>query len=333
MKTITRYIYFTLLFYSLSSCSFDLNLEFHDSKSEIVVNALFSNRDTAFLYLSRSKSIIKSLKYDTLIPDANVFCIVNQKDTIRFKKAPHIDKVKYSSNVIPSPGKLYELFVIIEEYDTIKSKMLMPTAVDIDSLYYYITPNNHSTMMDINLFVEFLDPNIANFYFYSFKAYQGVFTRKFDVGSPPIYYEMDYSQEITNNMYWWVDDAIAGEFNKYTAPQLYVFKDDSFAGARGKVGINLMGEQQYVGSDYDSIMLIPQLYALTSDFYYYCESLNKQEQAKAINLNDPINTYSNIDNGVGVFAGFTISEDTLYIGYNEMKGKEVMNSRINISNK
>ncbi|MCK5137462.1 MAG: DUF4249 family protein [Bacteroidales bacterium] len=128
--------------------------------------------------------------------------------------------------------------------------------------------------------------------------------------------------EIYTNQY---TEILTGDLPKH---QLYLnngllFNDDEFNGSGKKISgtattfTRPWGDFSDVEEDmkYDKSKLYIKLYSLSSDAYYYFSGYARQMATENDVYSEPTPIYSNIENGLGIFAGENITSEELVIQY------------------
>lgn len=93
---------------------------------------------------------------------------------------------------------------------------------------------------------------------------------------------------------------------------LDLFSDQSFFGISYPVEFSIRLDYLFTANDIDSLVLFTGL--VSEPFYRYYESLKAQEEygVGLVNLTDPPKAYSNVENGLGIFAGYNTINFTIY---------------------
>ena len=59
--------------------------------------------------------------------------------------------------------------------------------------------------------------------------------------------------------------------------------------------------------------LFLELRSVTEEYYRYFAGLSRQKQSSDSPFSEPVIIYDNIDGGLGIFAGYNSSVDSLYL--------------------
>jgi len=281
------------------------NYTFPDVEKKLVLNGLF-NTDSVFsvkvsqTYPSYDKD---PLRY-TYIENASVELYVNNEF---FESLTQTYEGKYRSNsYIPETGNNYKVIINAPGFDTIQANSHIPSPVNItiDSLYPVIIEKKDYLACEISI----NDPEGDNYYYLTSRTI-------------PDYYPSNISSNDTYN--YWIDDDKIGQWSSFeeVVPEVFVFSDDNFNNSLFQFTI-------YASPLYNSHELLKvyfSLYSITEDLYNYLKTLNNQYHTNISNLADKTPVYNNIENGLGIFSGYSCKQDSfifegseteiLYYGY------------------
>jgi hypothetical protein len=70
--------------------------------------------------------------------------------------------------------------------------------------------------------------------------------------------------------------------------------------------------------DFEAILIIPRLYSISADTYRYFKSINVASKNFESLIAEPTKTYTNINNGLGIFGGMAMGTDTIMIMTNDL---------------
>ncbi|OFX45366.1 MAG: hypothetical protein A2046_06545 [Bacteroidetes bacterium GWA2_30_7] len=300
------FILFTFTFYS---CRKVIDVELPSKEGKIVINSFFNNNESLIINISKSLHILDN-KESKLLDDA----IVNIYENNVFKeKLTNINNGNYIANTfIPSFDKLYKVNVSYPDLKDAYSENMIPMPIkiiSIDTSTVYTTNNN--TGMNQNggnsypqyqLKIKFKDnESVKNFYSLNvFVKNQNSYIKS--------------SQNIQLNNYYPIyftstDLIIESMQNNATA----FFSDDFINGKEYVIIINI---DKYNFPNTNNEVLVV-LNSVSEDYFLYSKSYNLYQSVKGNPFAEPVQVYNNIENGYGIFAGY--SSDTLGLnlaGYN-----------------
>ncbi len=254
----------------LTSCIRVVDLEVEQIPHLLVVNCFFTEGEAFRVHVSRLASYPDLTERN--IANAHVTISANGKS---IGMLSYLEKGIYSNPVIlPEPGKLYQLTVEAEGFPQASAQDSLPKPVPIDSVTYTPKVGKYDDGIDFNQFsVWFRD--IPGKTWYSIKI------SPFDIFSTdPVI----------------AAEGVTGEDFK----SWFVFNDTLISNHSYCLKINV---GDYYHTSESRIMLVSGTYP----YYQYLKRLFKhgsysyQDPFKPYN---PVPLYSNIKNGLGIFAGF-----------------------------
>ncbi len=90
----------------------------------------------------------------------------------------------------------------------------------------------------------------------------------------------------------------------------YLFNDENFDGEKKTIVFNVDGYYQNIEKD---AYLFFQLFHLTEDFYKYYSTVLNQHNTQQDVYSEPVQLYTNVQNGLGLFAGASLTEENILI--------------------
>ncbi|NJK86698.1 MAG: DUF4249 family protein [Bacteroidales bacterium] len=88
-----------------------------------------------------------------------------------------------------------------------------------------------------------------------------------------------------------------------------IFSDRLFEGKNQTIQFYFTSHMLYdYYNEYDSISITIQLRSVTKDYYLYMQILEKHLSVRNDPLSEPVHAYSNVENGFGLFSGYSASE-------------------------
>ena len=253
---------------------------------KIVVNSFFSSSKNWKVFLTKSLSVTDTGKLD-YIDNASVLIKDEQNKIVDVLQ--HDSLGIYSGSSIPQLGERYKIEVEALEYNSVYAEDYLPNEVaisNVDTLTSYL---NNEKILDLDIAIN--DPILEENYYYL----------KVNVGLNTVdgFYETKRLQILVNNPLYensgperWENKAIFTDF---------LFNGDS---KTIKTAIKLpivVNDVAYNLSDLDYLEI--RLNNLTKSKYLYKKSYDLYENASGNPFAQPIQVYSNITNGIGIFAG------------------------------
>lgn len=283
-----NYLAPTLLLFLLTAMScvktIEIDLPEHDPKA--VVNCLFQTDSLFSLELKRSHSIFDTIPLPLTNATVELFNGGQIIDTFYY------DEGRYHSHIFPQRNTNYHIEVAMSEGEKVTSDSYIPNTPILeflslkDSIY---TDNEGDFISQMNIVVS--DTSYSDNYYelkllYKFINYQN------DTVVSSVYYDLINDPVLEN----------VGLLNYY--PDYLIFSDALFNGEDYQMTINFRQ-----GSNAESYGLIIILRAVTKEYYEYRKTLTLHIEGKAGDIwngvGEPLQMVSNINNGYGIFAGYS----------------------------
>ncbi|MCK5823718.1 MAG: DUF4249 domain-containing protein [Bacteroidales bacterium] len=293
-----------LIIFLLTSCRKPIDMDLHNIKSQLVVNSLFSPDSLFKVNITKDISPLKRIRnYDSsgnCFPDSQNNYIDVKATVLLYENNNFIDTLKfiknsnYRSKFKPSVNNDYKIVVEAQDYTTVEAHNDIPKKIPITSISKEKKEDIEGDYAWYNIYINFKDPvEEKNYYLLR--------------GVPQYINFCELSSE----------DPVISKWDVYNN-KLFVFDDELFNGKNYQ--LTLKGFVDEWRLDYmDSLKYLAfNLHSITKEFYFYAKSCNSQA-AKGDELFDvfqqglsePIPIYTNIENGLGVFAGYSVSSDTV----------------------
>lgn len=305
-----RKLIYILLIISLTSCSFDLNLETGDVKEKLVLYCFPLNFDTTAIQLSRSIPVGTN-KGDTSVRSAKVNFTVNgeeqniywNEDSISSLPAQcyyALGKLK-KNDVIQIRANIEGLTPInaqtsIPDEFPLKAINLIPVEESGDNLQIQITFQDNAATKDyygiriMKQEVTIMDDEVDS----------SLESIELDLKDEPLLNKITDLDEIfmlsngyVNNLYIWNDEKIQGQ--EYTLHLTTGYQEDF--------------NSEWTGSAYKAEYKV-YLYSFSHDLFKYLDTLNKTNSNNLGNhgFSPVLYQFSNVVGGIGVLGGCQIKE-------------------------
>ncbi len=312
------------LFYS---CQKQVEIQIPKSPPKLVVNCLFT-QDSIFKVQLASSSYIFDTTY-RYIDNATVNLFANN---ILIEKLNYKGKGKYeTATYTPNTHIKYRIEISAEGYETVFASSELPPKVQINNInaniYSQETDNNE---LYSNIQIEFSDPDeIKNFYEllipYNYEEYN-------IIQNPDLCFEPD--ELINDTICKHTSSGFAHIYSnspvfstiftsrKKTIFENYipaVFSDNLFNGENYTVNVDFL-DGSYNLPDTAKFNIL--LNSISEDFFKYLsvKSINQNTSGNEFldelwdgwQIDEPIQMYSNVKNGYGIFAGYNLSIDSIF---------------------
>lgn len=284
------------------SCEKVIPFEGDLNTPKLVVNSIFESDSTFKVHISSSRSVIDISPFQN-VEDA-VVKIKDDNGSI-IETLNHLDNGFYLGQVFPEQNKTYQLEVIHPNYNNITSTDSLPIPITINSVdtSTIIDPINENRLQII---LNFDDPeNSQNYYLIETSS---VNEKLVIENSDTLEYELD---TILNQTMILTDEVFQDGSSPFREQGL--FNDLLFNGQNKNLELEIPNDEYWNFSDgstemsYKRLSLTLYLHNISKSYYYYRTSLELYQNASGNPFAQPVQVYSNIDNGFGIFAGSQVS--------------------------
>jgi hypothetical protein len=280
------------------SCEKIIDISIPDQKRKIVVNGLISSEKPVQINLSRSLSVLEK---DTLMPIKGGVVNLFHDSNLVGRLIEGSDGNYRLPDFLPQVGQSYKLTASFDDLDPVEALAVLPPVVPIVSVDT-ATLVGEWGQSELRVSVKFVDPpdrhNIYGFgvdvtykeFDYQINGYTG---RKL---SHPVY------------LYGGSDQFTKEEAHNFGG-QLY-FEDLLF---NGMTKVFEFGVSDYAFFESDTVWLDVKLEQIDPSYFLYAISNEAYQSANGNPFSEPVQVYSNIKRGYGIFAGSTVSRITILV--------------------
>lgn len=279
----------------LNSCEKVIPFEGDIDSSKLVINSIFESDSVFKVHVSGSRSVIDTSSFQNIV-DAIVKIKDENNNLIEFLS--HTNNGFYTGQNIPEENKTYTLEVEHSNYTNIMASDSLPSPITINNV-------DTSTIIDaingnrLQITMNFNDPiTIENFYLvetYAVIEYLLIY----DLDT--VEYEIDTSQQTM----FLTDEVFQNGGSPYRDQGL--FNDLLFDGQSKSLEIEIPNNFKANEDDYEwrsnTLGLRVYLHNISRSYYYYRTSLEQYQNASGNPFAQPVQVFSNIENGFGIFAG------------------------------
>ncbi len=280
-------ILFTILI-SLLSCRKEINIELPESSPRIVVNSFFTDNSQIKVHLSKSIGMLENI-----FPECTDATIIVSENNI-ITDTMYMESGYYCSHITAEQNKKYSLKVIAPGIDTVFCEDIIPEKTILQSVVY-------TDSVSINQ-----DGDIINELRLDFQDFAG-----------PGFYEVEL---VSNDNYFiWFDKnsdpVITSTGLLDYDPKTLIFTDKMFDGEHRSVKV------YFYTQHYRDFNLKIILRSVSESYYKYREKqfayLFSLDYDIFSGMSEPINLYSNITGGYGIFAGYSSDEKEITVPINQ----------------
>lgn len=274
----------------ISSCEKILDVDLPDSDRRIVINSIF-NTDSVFeVNLSKSLHVLDNNQM-LFLPGASMKLYEND---VFIDSLIYIENGNYTTDdFFPSAGKKYRLEVDYLGLNHASAENSIPDDIEILSVDTMSVKRNDENKIKCTL--KFKDPSGSNYYV--LKAYRYFRYDNYELGTTDSsfsYIYIDSDDPVIDT-----DGGLMGEI---------IFTDELFNDKEYNLYLYI-SEWDVCNYDMssDSAYVYFQLRSVSPEYFYYTKSLNQYYNTHGNPFSEPVQVYSNVKNGFGIFAGFSNS--------------------------
>ncbi len=294
IQKITIYSLFVLL--SLS-CRKELPFKSTAQQSRIVVNSLFATDSTLRVHVSRSSSVMDTANHK-VITDAMVE-IYNAENTLITTLDYTKEGVYNNVSFYPSQNEVYHLKISADGFESVSSSESIPQPVVIVGVDTVSTTNKEGEPI-LEVSVHFKDPgNIRNFYLIEMVV---IGMMPIDIGGDSLNFRQQERMSSNDPNIETVNQFI---FNGYSnASDYLILSDKNFDGTTYTLNFSIINWHQWSDSQMTGQI---RLLSTSEAYFNYRKSYEEYVNTQGNPFANPVQVYSNIENGIGIFAGGTLT--------------------------
>ena len=219
-------------------------------------------------------------------------------DTVVWRKE---NLYRSERGIKPEPGVAYTVRVSVPGYPSAEATSSLPSSpsVTLESISINNGTDYYSRTLEITTAI--LDQADRNDFYLAGASYQLL---ELHSGQDGVYDDTVYVRQFGTLETINVQSTQLQEFK--------LFSDQSFYGITYPLTFGVLLDESFVMTNPDFLTLY--VGAVSEPFYRYYEALEAQKNYGAgfVNLTDPPKAYSNIEGGLGVFAGYTTTDFSIY---------------------
>lgn len=292
-----------IILLALWGCRKEVNIDLDDRDKKIVLNSILSQGDPILVNLSLSKGILED---DYPMDYIENGLVILSKNGVAIDTLSHDSNGNYISKFQPETA-IYEIDVWSPQYNKVHTSTEIPSPVSISSIDT-ASVTGYEQRFDFTYEYQALEcrlkitdpPNETNFYLLSVEnevhdSLSGIFKL-------PVYYRSP-------------DPVLASDKNNYVSlpggDYGALFTDEIFNGTTYRLVIHV--ERYAFMEGYNKMVF--KLHSLNRELFLYLKSLELYNQSKFGAFSEPVQVYSNIENGFGIFCGYSTSSNSIEFDY------------------
>lgn len=298
-----------------ASCEKKLDINLPDSEKHIVLNGIINPDSLIKVRISKSQNVLDNSDIEYL----------SEADVKLFKDGEFLENLTstgsgyFISSINPEINAVYKLTVDYSVLNSVSTQNVLRNPVSIISVdtSKHITINDYGdgytdTAITMDFKIKLHDnANTSEFLFLSLTSMKPVYDYNGDIPYLTGYEEV--SEYFDSN-----DPVFRDGNNDFTIEKSSgkIFKDELFNGNDYEIEVNIQHYfSMYQPEHFDSSMFYIKLYTVSEDFYKYVKSYNLNQQSEYDPFAQPVQVFTNIENGLGLFTGYTIDTDSLIIEF------------------
>ncbi len=317
-----------------SSCTDEIEISDASITQSLVLNSIINPDSIVSIELSETKTIpgVSTSYYP--IKGATVILFENnvEKEILNYTKntSDGDSAAIYESNSFyPEADKTYRVEVSNTDFDDIDCETTIPTPIAIESLDTICEDNSSNMTFE----VTFTDSaNVNNYYRILIRKTRGYLSTEWN-GDTHTYDSVIVVTSSLDGTYLDSEDPVfvgtenADDYLLDTESddnEFNIFSDELFDGQSYTLDFSYYArylKPSYLETDkgefYKFTIL---LQSISYEEYKYLRTYANFEWNEGGNLSEPVQVYSNIDNGTGIFAGFSTDSASLMNGEYPMDG-------------
>ncbi|HMR42597.1 MAG TPA: DUF4249 domain-containing protein [Saprospiraceae bacterium] len=295
--------------FAWQSCLEPVDLDLPAGKSKLVVVSNFTNsRAFEVIVTETNQSTDDENDSEVFVNNATVTISTgdSELETLMYvPKNPESSYPKYvTRNVVADIGVVYEITVSAPGFEPVTSFGFIPEPTSINSASANkMVSGSLQENKRIWVSLEISDPGgVDNFY--HLNIYQraliseisenGTFESEKIIG-PLQMFNVDENMPVT----------------AYINNRGMLIKDEFFDGRKRKFFFEVVLDQIFSEEVPNDILI--ELRTVSREYYLYYLTLKRQADKNDLPLSDPTLNFTNIENGLGIFAGFSSAIDTIYL--------------------
>ncbi len=281
------------------NCDSPANIDFSKHKSQLVANSFFNPDSVWTVNLSSS---IGAFEDDEIKVINNAEVEIWNND-ILLATLPNVGEGKFQiSSLKPVAGGKYTLKVYSQGYDNIRAEEITPFVVSIESVESNISIDTSQNNFTANISINFTFADLSSVLnFYTIALFIN-------------------TNEVTNLQAWLstsdevvlesVRDIFSEEPGDEYSSHTFLFSDKLFNGQHKTINIS----SEFFMFEEENITEIKLVLSNISKAYYdYTRTMELKLYRGNDPFAEPVLIYENIENGLGIFAGYNSSSATIQV--------------------
>lgn len=300
-------------FVTLPSCTRDIDIDLPEPEKKIVVNGVLTAGEIPLIFVSRNAG----LNADSQVQYINTakFILTEQggwADTMVYDIALGYDGLYFSNTSKHiQAGKKYDIIVEADGMKTVYATTEVPQTITFnatDLKRNKTTSDVNSALIYYDEFnLQFTDNGATNDYYLLTTEVIDTFEYVDEFGNTIIQVVDPYNAclRTTDVQITQSSDIDFGGSSIFLCDQRVMFTDKFFNGQSIDALIQIRTDKNTTGQLYQPTYKV-YLSKITESYYHYITTLNLYNQTGNNPFSEPVQVYSNVTNGLGIFAAKTV---------------------------
>jgi hypothetical protein len=287
-RKMKNFLYVLFLFALVSSCQKTIEFDGEVKDPKLVVNSIFNTEDTFRVHISNSLSLVDgaSLRF---IKNATVK-LYDENDAL-VSTPLHTQNGYYMDETFQfEENKQYRVEVERDGFNTITATDKIPATIQVSNVDTQKVVSSEG-FEQAQVTVEFDDPEGENFYMVEVRMEYYYKWDSFEYSG----WETAYLNTLDPNI-----EGNTGTGAYYN--DKLILKDNNFDGNNYKLRFNV--DQYLFENEYRNIEV--RFYSLSESVFNYFTSVERYQNVQGNPFATPVQVFSNVENGFGIFGGSSI---------------------------
>lgn len=274
-----------MLIFLIQACEKPIDISSVTLNTRLVVNALLNNQDQISIGVSQSTTISDSVK-PAPIRTANV--VVIDKSGNRITCTYDLTNERYICPVVPHAGDAFSVIVSASGFQDAYAQLVIPGLASAGKALWRDSTSFDSLGFPNGTITVTINDNGAEKNYYRVNLY---------------HYETSTAEFLTLQPA--LDDAELNQQAIFTEDGGVIFTDKLFNGKNRQIKFTTP-----FGYGFQTPKFMVVVENLSTEYYRYFKSLDDYKQYSGV-FGEPPQVFTNISNGLGIFAGSSIQRDTI----------------------
>jgi hypothetical protein len=299
------------LMFMAATCEKPVDINIAEPNPKLVLICNFTDDDLFKVAVSKSQGALSSNIVTEYIGDANVEVWEGEQllTTLFLVEGPNGDPPYFTNDKVkPKVGVEYTIKARAEGFISIQAKNKIPQSialeeVSIKDLQVFSTTKPGEKQYNYNISLRFIDPIDTDNY-YHVNLYQKTNLYRVSLGDTII----TSTQSTTTDII-----PVSNSYFEVSSPTGGLLLDDSPFNGQEKslvfpMSVIIDTKQAILGN------IDVELRSVSKEYYLYLSSIKRQKTNPSVPYAEPVILFNNIINGQGIFAGYSKSRSSRFIG-------------------